>query len=194
MEEKVFGVKVSNLTQQNLQFGMYFEAWEILMGGGCLIDHIFIQTLVFFVFSPLGTTFTLFNNACQPPPFSLPPSGQALCLLLLFHRSSSPSSSSKPPFSSSLFSPTFNLALPVPGLLPAPHAQPPVSHLRVSQGWGSRDRTCGCPWWTRWPEGRWHPKGCCHPPTVLSWFTSSSSNQPQTDQLSEYRSHPGGQL
>lgn len=170
---------------------MIFLHVAVLMVKSLHNFHLFL----FSIFFSSGTAFTLLDNACQPPPFSLPSSGQALSLpLLLLPQSSSSSSSSRPVLSSSLFSASTDPALPLLVLLSAPHLHTPFACLRVSQGWRSRHRAWRFPRRTRWPEGRRQPEGCYHPSSVLSWLTSSSPNQSQTDQLTQYCCHPGGQL
>lgn len=149
---------------------------------------------LFFLLSS-GTAFTLLNNACQPPPFSLPSSGQEFCLPLLpLSQSSTVSSSSGPAASSSLLASSGVPARPLLVPVPAPHLRPPPAGLRVSKGWRSGHRARRVPGRTRWTKGRRTSEGCCHPSSVLSWFTSSPPNYPQTDQLTQYRRHPGGQL
>lgn len=143
-----------------------------------------------------GTAFTLLHNACQPPPFSLLSSGQALRLppLLLLLPPSSSRSTCRPVIPSSLPSASADPALPLLVLLSAPPLRTPFARLRVSQGWRSRFRAWRFPGGTRRPEGRQQPEGCYHPSSILSWLTGSSPNQPQTDQLAQYRCHFGGQL
>lgn len=153
-----------------------------------------------FLSFPPGTPFTLLHNACQPPPFSLPSSGQALRLPgllpgLLPQQVSSPLSTSSRPLSPpSLSSVSADPSHPLLVLLSAPPLHTPPACLRVSQGWRTRYRAWRCPRRTRWPEGRRHPEGCSHPPSVFSWLTGSPTDQSQNNQLTQYCCHSGGQL
>lgn len=127
---------------------------------------------LFFSF-PTGTAFTLFHDACQPPPFSLPPPGQALGVYL-----SSLFCFFRPVVPPSLSSASTDPSLPV--LLPffAPPLHRFVTGLRVSEGWRSRNRAWRFPRRTGRPQGWRRPAGCDHPSSVLSWLTSAASSRP----------------
>lgn len=141
---------------------------------------------------PVGTAFTLLHNACQPPPFSLPSSGQALGLPLLLPPSSF--SSSRPVIPSSLSKASADPAFPVFVLLSVPPLHCPLARLRVPQGRRSGNRAWRLPRGTRKPERRQQPEGCCYPSTLLPRLSSTTPHQSQVDQLSQYCCHPGGQL
>lgn len=144
-----------------------------------------------------GTAFTLLHNACQPPPFSLPSSGQA-CGLSFFLTSSSFSSSSFPcggplipPF---LLSTPANPACPLALRLSAPLLCTPIARLRVSETWGSWIRAWRFPRGPRRSERGQHTARSCHSSSVLSRIPSASTNQPQIDKFTQYCRHPSGQL
>lgn len=140
---------------------------------------------------PPGTAFTLLHNACQPPPFSLPSSGQAVDLPLL-----PPSSlpSSRPVILSPLSVPSADAAFPLSVLLSAPPLHCPLARLRVPQGRRSRNWAWRFPRGTRRPEGRQQPEGCSYPSALLPRLSSTSPHQSQVDQLTQHCCHPGGQL
>lgn len=160
-----------------------------------LFNGLFLSRLLSLSVSlPPGTAFTLLRNACQPPPLSLLSSGQAPLLPLLLLLPSSSSSTLRPDTPTSLPSASVDPALPLLVLLSAPPLHTPPARLRVAQGRRSRYWTRRCSRGTGWPKGRCQPAGCRHPPSILSWPTGSPPNQPQTDQLTQHRCHPGGQL
>lgn len=154
----------------------------------CLCDSVITHLIFYHFFSP-GTDFTLLHNACRPPLVSLSSSGQVFGV---FPSVSCSSSSILPSFSSPPDLPDTAFAVLVP--LSAPGVCTPFSCLRVSPGRRSGDWPWWCPNRTRWPERRDQSKGSGHSTSILPWLSTTSSNQPQTHQLTQYCCHLSGQL
>lgn len=145
--------------------------------------------MLMMLFLSAGSASTLLHHARQPPPLSLPSSGQAIRLPFLFLPPS------RPLDPSSLSQISADPALPLLVLLSAPPLRPPLSSLRVPPGWRSCHRARRrSPRGTRRSEG-WHqPERGRITPSLPSWLAPHSPHQPQTDQLAQHRCHLGGQL